>query len=71
MHIIEKLTRVGNEIRYDMTIEDPEMFIEPWVMPTRVLRPGGGLRRATDSIQPERANCEVYEEGNVTNQLRH
>lgn len=23
MHIIEKLTRVGNEIRYDMTIEDP------------------------------------------------
>ena len=32
-----RLTRVGNEIRYDMTIEDPEMFIEPWVMPTRVL----------------------------------
>jgi hypothetical protein len=22
---------------YDMTIEDPESFIEPWVMPTRVL----------------------------------
>ncbi len=39
MHIIERLTRVGNEIRYDMTIEDPEYFIEPWVMPTRVLRP--------------------------------
>jgi hypothetical protein len=66
MHIIEKLTRVGNEIRYDMTIEDPEMFVEPWVMPTRVLRAGSG-----DGIQPERANCEVYEEGNVTNQLRH
>jgi hypothetical protein len=66
MHIIEKLTRVGNEIRYDMTIEDPEMFVEPWVMSTRVLRQGGG-----DGIQPERAYCEVYEEGNVTNQLRH
>jgi len=67
MHIIEKLTRVGNELRYDMTIEDPEVFVEPWVMPTRVLRPGG----FGDGIQPERAFCEVYEEGNVTNQLRH
>jgi hypothetical protein len=66
MHIIEKLTRVGNELRYDMTIEDPEMFVEPFVMPTRVLRPGAG-----DGIQAERSFCEVYEEGNVTNQLRH
>jgi hypothetical protein len=66
MHIIEKLTRVGDEIRYDMTIEDPEVFVEPWVMSTRVLRPGLG-----DGIQAERAFCEVYEEGNVTNQLRH
>jgi hypothetical protein len=66
MHIVEKLTRVGNEIRYDMTIEDPESFVEPWVMPTRVLRAGGG-----DGIVPERSNCEVYEQGKVTNQLRH
>ena len=67
MHMIEKLTRVGNELRYDMTIEDPEVFIEPWVRPTRVLRQGG----FGDGIQAERAACEVYEEGNVTNQLRH
>ncbi len=66
LHIVEKLTRVGNEIRYDMTVEDPEVLIEPWVMPTRVLRPGAG-----DGIQAERAYCEVYEEGNVTTQLRH
>jgi hypothetical protein len=68
MRIIEKLTRVGNEIRYDMTIEDPEVLVEPWVMATRVLRaaPGAGVQ-----IQAERANCEVYEEGNITNQLRH
>jgi hypothetical protein len=70
MHIIEKLTRVGNELRYEMTIEDPEMFVEPWVMATRVLRPAQGPF-AGDGIQAERANCEVYEEGNVTNQLRH
>ena len=39
MRIVERLTRVGNEIRYDMTIEDPESFIEPWVMTPRTLRP--------------------------------
>jgi hypothetical protein len=69
MHIVEKLTRVGNELRYDMTIEDPEVLLEPWVMPTRVLplADGAGANR----IQAERANCEVYEEGNVTSQVRH
>ncbi|HKH75260.1 MAG TPA: hypothetical protein VKA59_28075 [Vicinamibacterales bacterium] len=70
MHIIEKLTRVGNELRYDMTIEDPEVFVQPFVMPTRILRLGGG-GFGGDGIQAERSYCEVYEEGNVTNQLRH
>ena len=67
MHMIEKLTRVGNELRYDMTIEDPDVLVEPWVMPTRVLRAGAG----DPQIVPERSHCEVYEDGNVTNQLRH
>ena len=66
MHIIEKLTRVGNEIHYDMTVEDPDSFIEPWVMPTRILRQGGG-----DGIMPERSFCEVNEQGHETTQLRH
>jgi hypothetical protein len=66
MHTIEKLTRVGNELHYDMTIEDPEVLLEPWVMPTRVLRLSD-----RDTVMPERANCEVYEEGNVTSQVRH
>jgi hypothetical protein len=69
MHIVEKLTRVGNEIRYDMTIEDPEMFLEPWVMPTRVLTLATGA--AADRIPAERSPCEVYEENNVTSQVRH
>jgi hypothetical protein len=70
MHIIEKLTRVGNELRYEMTIEDPEAFVEPFVMPTRILRLGGG-GFGGDGIQAERSYCEVYEETSITNQLRH
>ena len=68
MHIVERLTRVGNEIRYDMTIEDPEMFVEPWVMPTRVLTKND---RADGGIMAERSPCEVYEEDKVTSQVRH
>ena len=67
MHIIEKLTRVGSEIRYDMTIEDPDVFVEPWVMPTRILRAGG----ADPQIIPERSYCEVYELVDISTQLRH
>jgi hypothetical protein len=66
MRIVEKLTRKGNEIQYDMTIYDPESFIEPWVMPTRTLRLGGG-----DGVMAERAHCEVYETGDITTQMRH
>src|SRR5262245_39348857 len=63
--IIEKFTRKGDELFYDITIEDPDVFVEPWVMPTRVLRPFNG-----DGIIGERAYCEIYEEKDITNQLR-
>ncbi|HEY4360443.1 MAG TPA: hypothetical protein VGN17_05725 [Bryobacteraceae bacterium] len=66
MHMVEKLTRKGDEILYQVTIEDPDL-VEPWVMPDRILRSGAGAPR----VIHERANCEVYEEGNVSTQLRH
>jgi hypothetical protein len=68
MHVIEKLTRQGNQIKYEVTIEDPEVLVEPWVMTPKVLRlntfPDGGLL-------PERGNCEVYELEDITSQIRH
>jgi hypothetical protein len=68
MHIVEKFTRKGDEILYEITVEDPDVFVEPWVMPPRTLR----LNGAPDAgLVPERAYCEVYEQGNITNQLRH
>jgi hypothetical protein len=68
MRIVEKFTRKGDELFYDITIEDPDAFVEPWVMPTRILRPAAG----DAGIIGERAHCEAYEQGDViTNQLRH
>jgi hypothetical protein len=67
MRMVEKLTRKGDEILYQVTIEDPDVLIEPWVMPDRILR----ARQGAPQIIHERANCEVYETGKITSQERH
>jgi hypothetical protein len=67
LHIVEKLTRKGDEILYQMTVEDPDVLIEPWVMPDKILR----LRAGAPQLIHERAYCEVYETGKFSTQLRH
>jgi hypothetical protein len=68
MRVVEELTRKGDEIPYEVTVEDPDVLAEPWVMPPRTLR----LNPAPDAgLIPERAYCEVYETGKVSSQIRH
>lgn len=38
MHVVERFTREGDTLRYEVTVEDPEVFTQPWVRPARVLR---------------------------------
>ena len=68
MHVVERFRRQGDVILYDVTVEDPEVLVEPWVLPTRTLRrntnPNAGLL-------PERGNCEVYETNSISSQIRH
>jgi hypothetical protein len=68
MQVIERLTRKGDEILYEVTVEDPGVLLEPWVMTPRTLSksnsPDAGLL-------PERGNCEVYELEDITSQIRH
>ena len=37
MHVIEKFRREGNTLFYDVTIEDPDVLLQPWVRNTRKL----------------------------------
>jgi hypothetical protein len=69
MHVIEKFTRQGDALLYDVTVEDPEVLAEPYVLPTRTVRknpnPNAGLLR-------ERGNCETdFERGAAATQIRH
>jgi hypothetical protein len=68
MRVVEKLTRKGNEILYEVTVEAPNVFAEPKVMAPMTLR----LGTAPDvGLLPERAYCQVYERGNISSQIRH
>ncbi len=68
MLVIEKLTRQGSKILYEVTVDDPEVLVEPWVMTPKTMTlstyPDAGLIS-------ERANCEVYEIKDITSQIRH
>src|SRR5438105_1503286 len=61
LHIIERLTRKGDEILYQVTIEDPDALAAPWVMPDGTLR----LTAGAPPISPARPYCEVYAEGST------
>jgi len=60
--------RQGNQIKFEVTVEDPEVLVEPWVMTPKILR----LNANPDAgLLPERGNCEVYELSDITSQIRH
>jgi len=66
MRIIEKFTRTGNLMTYDVTVEDPVMFVQPWVMNQRTLRIANN-----PTIIAERGSCSDSEHGEVSTQMRH
>src|SRR5262245_38166296 len=67
MRIVEKFTRTGNDILHEMTIYDPESFLEPWVVPAKTLRLTNG-----NAFIAERQHCEIVDSQEaVTTQLRH
>ena len=68
MKVIEKFTRQGNLIKYEVTVDDPQVFVEPWVMTPRVMRLNPN---AAAGLLPERGNCEVYELKDISSQIRH
>jgi hypothetical protein len=37
MHVVERLSRQGNTLHYQATVEDPQVFTRPWVMNPRIL----------------------------------
>jgi len=66
MRVIERFTRTGNEMLYEVTVEDPEVLVEPWVMPPRILQ-----LAERPTIIAERGSCTDTELAEVSTQIRH
>ena len=69
MEVTEKLTRVGDTIRYDVTVSDPGVLKAPWVKPTVIMR----LEKDNEIIEPSPCHLDPLLEGdtNVQNGQFH
>ena len=59
MEVTEKLTRVGDTIRYDVTVSDPGVLKKPWVKPTVIMR----LEKDNEIIEPSVCHLDPLLEG--------
>jgi hypothetical protein len=67
MRVVEKFTRKGNTMLYEVTVEDPVVLAEPWVMNSRTLR----LANNPVIVAAERGSCTDTELDQVSFQFRH
>ncbi|MBI2185597.1 MAG: hypothetical protein HYU37_00570 [Acidobacteria bacterium] len=67
MRVTERLRREGNTLVYDVTVEDPDVLLEPWAMNTRRLQ----LNTNPNAYLPEGQPCRDYDRENMVTQIRH
>jgi hypothetical protein len=53
MHVVEKLTRNGNALTWQATVDDPDVLLQPWTLDTRTVR----LNPDPMAILPESPPC--------------
>ena len=64
MEVTERFTRVGDTIRYDVTVSDPGVLKSPWVKPPVIMR----LEKDNEIIEPSPCHLDPLLEGDVNGQ---
>ena len=67
MKVVEKFTRVGNTMKYDVTVIDPDVLLEPWNMTPRTLR----INPKADAFIPEGLPCLELDQKHLVGQTHH
>jgi len=67
MHVIEKFHRDGNTLNYQVTVDDPEVLLQPWVMSPKVLK----LNSDPHAYIHEGDPCRDYDQSNMASRIRH
>jgi hypothetical protein len=65
MDVVEKFTRVGDTIKYDVTVSDPGVLKKPWVKPTVTMR----LEKDNEIIEPPVCHLDPLLEGEQDGQF--
>jgi hypothetical protein len=77
MKVTERFTRKGDQMLYEVTVEDPRVLLQPWELNPMLMTlvdpnagGGGGFGNPT-LIGAERGHCQAYELDDIDNQIRH
>ena len=67
MHLIEKLWREGSTLHYQVTVDDPGVLLQPWVMTPRILRLNSNPKAYIREGDP----CRDVDYENMVSKIRH
>jgi hypothetical protein len=77
MKVFERFTRKGDQLLYEVTVEDPNVLLQPWKLKPLLLTKGvagsgggGGFGNPT-LLGSERGDCQQEELDDIANQIRH
>jgi hypothetical protein len=74
MKVTERFTRKGDQMLYEVTVEDPEVLLQPWTLTPLLLTaaddsgPGADRSRL---LGVERGTCQAYELDDISWQVHH
>ena len=78
MKVFERFTRKGDQLLYEVTVEDPQVLLQPWELKPMLMSiaaaggaGGGGPAGNPTLIGAERGSCQEEELDDIANQIRH
>lgn len=75
MKVTESFTRQGDQMLYEVTVEDPEVLLQPWTMNPMLMTTGGegggGGFGGAGLVGTERGHCQELELDDIVTQYRH
>ncbi len=75
MKVTERFTRRGNQMLYEVKVEDPDVLLQPWTLDPILLTTGGEVTGPfgdrSQMLGAERGTCQSYELDDITEQIHH
>ncbi|HUQ52794.1 MAG TPA: hypothetical protein VM692_11275, partial [Gammaproteobacteria bacterium] len=77
MKVFERFTRQGDQLLYEVTVEDPGVLLQPWTLKPMLMTaaasgpPTGGPGGNASLIGSERGACQQEELDDIVLQIRH